>query len=174
MAKILLVTPDATLRQAIRLFLFPDHDVFSLAHLGGADAGHLDAQDLWIIGAAATLPEREGFSELIRGLEKRRGPVIWLEEEGVPCPVKGGRIFPLKMPLHRESFHATLKGLLPGADSTAGKGAFPVAPAAAEEKSAPKGPKGSSRRPRDEANPIDLVEVVDPGEPGEKGSKESR
>lgn len=175
MAKILLVTPHTTLRQAIRLFLFPDHVVTALPRLGGADPALLQKQDAWILDGSAPAAQEHGNSELTRWLKEERGRLLWLEEEGSPCPIENGKIFRLPLPLRRESLGGALEQLLKG--TATGNDEAPVPQSRVSPGDTPadrKSKRKSADRKMDEGNPIDLVEVVQEVNPADKEGKESQ
>ncbi len=147
MARIVLITPDRILSQAIHLFLFPVHEVQAIADIGSVDAKTLEENDLLIVDGSPPGNDQRPSPELVRSVQRSKGPTLWLEEEEIPCPVKREKLLSMKKPLQREPFQEILNGLLSG--KTVGKGQI----------GSLKGESTDSQKPN--PKPIDLVEIVE-------------
>jgi len=172
MARIVLISPDGILSQAIQLFLFPIHEVQAIVDIGIVDAKTLDENDLLIVDGSSPGNNQRPSPELVRSIQRSKSPTLWLEEEDSPCPVKRENLLSVKKPLQRELFQEVLNVLLSG--KTAGKRQIGSLKGESPDgqKSLGKKTKGEGQARKRNPKPIDLVEVVEEeNSPQQKGNK---
>lgn len=112
MARILLIEPDRILTQAIRLFLFPHHEVQAEASPLGTDIKALKEYNLLIIDGSALRERKQLTPEFARAIQRCETPTLWLKEDESQHPVETGKLLIVKKPIERETFQSALTGLL--------------------------------------------------------------
>ena len=168
MAKILVLGPNRVLGEAMRLFLFPDHEV-QVGRGPQETEISVEEYELLIVQRAGLQKDAAGRSSLARSLEQSEKPVLWIEEGGPGVETKSRGQSVLSKPLERESFAAAVDQLLFG-DSKKQK-ARSGGPGSAGEASESKRPGKGTVRPA----VIDLVDVAEEGEgTGDAGKRRKR
>jgi len=170
MGKILLISPKKILRQAVSLYLFPQHDVQVKSDLEEIDPKALQEYDLLIVDAPAGA-DGKSDTEVTRSIQKLKTPTLWLEEAGSTPPPKRERILSLKMPIEREAFQKALDSLLstnkPGKEKSGSQGGG----GAGGQTPKKRGVGKEAKSPEGETKFIDLVDIVEE-ETGPTGSPE--
>ena len=164
MAKILLISPHRTLRQAVTQNLFPDHEVQAASDIGEKDFESLDGYDLLIIDETMDGNNRRPAPELALIVEKCKYPILLLEEGEGFGPIKKENRLGIKNPLHPDSLHKALNELLLGKGHAVEQESFSKGAKVeiskgkkSVEKKSKRGGKTGKREPK----PIDLVDVVE-------------
>lgn len=170
MGKILLIEPQKVMRQAISLYLFPEHDVVVEEHLKSANVESLKDYDLMIIDGAALREVGRLPSESIRAIQGCKTPVVWLEQDEASHSPKRDKLIILNKPIEREKFQSALNALLSSAaPSRTRKGS--IADSVPKEGSVK---KRAEELPQAELPFIDLVDVVEEQPPSKQRKKTSR
>jgi hypothetical protein len=179
MSKILLIEPHRLLRQAITLSLFPDHEVDLPEKAKGSGMESLDDYDLIVVDGAALRESGQLSAELSRALQSSRTPMIWLEEDEDPRPVKRENLVVVKKPVERELFQSAVNNFLSPTQS--GHGDKSATRTAAQRTEETAGKAGKKARAEDPQQPtlqfIELVDVVEDEtdlKPERKGSKQQK
>lgn len=162
MGKILLIEPQRMLRQAISLYLFPEHEVQSEEGATGSLAGSFKDYDLLIVDGAALRENDELTPELKRAIQACKTPTLWLEEDKPGQSFKREKLLVVRKPIEREAFQSAVASFL--APSTSPKRRAWLTAARESKADAPKqeSEKTAGESPQQEAFQfIDLVDVVE-------------
>ena len=170
MGKVFLIEPLKVLRQAITLFLFPEHDVTGKGDIGASEVAGFKDYDLLIVDAAA-LRERNSLTpDIIRAIQGCKTPTVWLEEDPSSHTVKREKLVIVKKPIEKEPFQLAVAALLsPPGHARERIGSLVAATSKGTAK------KGSGETSEQSAfRFIDLVDVVDDKPPPKQGKKAPR
>ncbi len=156
MEKVLLIEPQNILRQAIRLFLFPEYEVEIKEAMGSGEEKPLSDYDLLIIDGSVL---RDGglLPEAMRAIDVSGIPILWLQGDDSSEPLRREKLAIVKKPIEREAFQSAVAGLLSAKATVKRK-------AEASEGEEPKNKVAASgAEPTAQASPefIDLVDVVE-------------
>jgi hypothetical protein len=153
MGKILIVEPYRMLQQAISAALVTEHEVEAREVVDASELEAINDYDLVVIDCAAVKDD----NNLNQAVRSCKTPVLWLQTEELPAPLRRDRFASLKMPLERGSFLSAVSELLSGKPAPK-----PRSPGDKEAGSQAAAVKQASE-PGDQANPdlIDLVEIVE-------------
>jgi hypothetical protein len=162
-AKILLVEPSRILSQAIRLFLFPEHEVRVAERIERSEVSSLEEGDLLILDSAELRRRGWWSAELERAIQQSGVPVLWLEgDDAVQSPARERQAV-LRKPIQRKEFQEAIASLRPGPASE--KKQTRSSTASEEKAPATRNPPGaeSSRGQEGEEGSqfIDLVDAVE-------------
>ena len=151
MASILIIESHPIVREALRQFLFPEHQ--TVVRDGWSDPADLKGHDLVIVDRES-VEDGGGAGELLRALQRLRIPSVWLHQ-GPPPSLKPARLTAaVAKPLEGPALEAAMRSLL---ENTSPSGT--LGPATEE----PPGDDVSGADPAD-GEIIELTEVVeDPG-----------
>jgi len=109
MARILLIEQQVIVREAIRRFLFPEHEV--LASDRWPTSEELRAHDLAVIDTATLLRMDENREDVEAQLDQAQIPAVWLGSEDSGLPESDAtRVF-LRKPLEAKAFRSALHDL---------------------------------------------------------------
>ena len=150
MASILIIESHPIVREALRQFLFPEHQ--TVVREGWSDPADLKGHDLVIVDRESV--EDGAAGELLRALQRLKIPSVWLHQ-GPPPSLKPARLTAaVAKPLEGPALEAAMRSLLENTSPSGTLGS------AAEE---PPGDDVSGADPAD-GEIIELTEVVE--EPG--------
>jgi len=165
MSKILVVEPRKILQQAIRLALYPDHEVQLETNLSDKEPSAIKNFDLAIIDAAALRDVNASGAQHLRAVQGWKIPKIWIDEaERVRAPGRD-KLVVLTKPIQKETLQSAVATCL-GAS-------LPAKQNGTGRRSAT-GTTGSSGTPASDSSTtpgatiIELVDVVE--EPPERKS----
>ena len=146
MASILIIESHPILREALRQFLFPEHQ--TVVREGWSGPTDLKGHDLVIVDRESV---EDGGGELLRTLQRLKIPSVWLHQ-GPPPSLKPVRLTAaVAKPLEGPALEAAMRSLL---ESTSSSGT----PRSATEE--PPGDDVSGAEPAD-GEIIELTEVVE-------------
>jgi DNA-binding response OmpR family regulator len=111
MSKILLIEPERILKQAITLFLFPEHEVEETSSQS-ADSSTLKEYDLLIIDGSALRDRNHLTQEFTRTVQGSDTPTVWLGEDESSLPFAREKLLFIKKPIEREEFLAAMDSLI--------------------------------------------------------------
>lgn len=160
MSQVLLIEPYKVLRQALTLFLSPEHEVRVQEETGGLSQDSLAEYDLIVVDGTALRDTGQLSPELTRALEACRAKIVWLEDSEAPPSVEKEDWVVVKKPIKRETLEKTLANLFSPAHGQRGREADALDP------SKPKAEKPAKRQqPEDAQQPmlqfIELTDVVE-------------
>jgi hypothetical protein len=156
LGKILLVEPDRITKQAIRFFLFPDHEVEVLDDIEEANAKRLENLDVLIVDASSLRDIGKLTEEFPLLIQRSKVPTIWLEDDDGMQPVIEEKLFCITKPVKSDVFRKALDRLL--SRPTSQKEESSTAGGTSKRESQRKKPAKDSL---DNESFIDLVEVVE-------------
>lgn len=109
MASILIIESHPILREALRQFLFPEHQ--TVVREGWSDPTDLKAHDLVIVDRES-VQDGGGAGELLRALQRLKIPSVWLHQ-GPPPSLKPARLtVAVAKPLEGPALEAAMRSLL--------------------------------------------------------------
>ncbi len=146
MASILIIESHPILREALRRFLFPEHQTVVRERWSGSS--NPEGCDLVIVDHE-TLRNQGDADELHRTLQRLGIPGVWLHQGAPPSLKPGGLAATVAKPLEGAALEAAMQSLL--------EGRRPRTPAASRP--APDTPPPEQGRPG--GGTIELAEVVD-------------
>ncbi|MFQ5539875.1 MAG: hypothetical protein ACE5FB_05695 [Candidatus Binatia bacterium] len=111
MSKILLIEPERILKQAICLFLFPEHEVEESSSRS-TDNKTLKEYDLLIVDGSALRDRNHLTPEFTRTVRHSDTPTLWLEEVDSSLPFKREKLLFVKKPIEREKFKSAIDSLV--------------------------------------------------------------
>ncbi len=151
MASILIIESHPIVREALRQFLFPEHQ--TVVREGWSDPADLKGHDLVIVDRES-VEDGGAAGDLLRALQRLKIPSLWLHQ-GPPPPLKPARLTAaVAKPLEGPALEAAMRSLL---ENTSPSGT---------RRSATEEPPGDDVSGADPAGGeiIELTEVVeDPG-----------
>ncbi|MGH7770659.1 MAG: hypothetical protein ACREQA_00305 [Candidatus Binatia bacterium] len=168
MGKILLIEPHRILRQAISLFLFPEHEVQVQEDIGASGAGSLSDYDLLIVDGAELRERNKLTPEVTRAIQGCKIPTLWLEEDESSHPPKREKLSVVKRPIEKEAFQSALVGLLSPQSISRGRTTKPAQPKEGAKKTHVEEPE------QETFQFIDLVDIVEEQPPPGQGKKAPR
>jgi hypothetical protein len=108
MSKILVVEPRKILQQAIRLALYPDHEVQLETNLSDKEPSAIKNFDLAIIDAAALRDVNASGAQHLRAVQGWKIPKIWIDEaERVRAPGRD-KLVVLTKPIQKETLQSAV------------------------------------------------------------------
>ena len=110
MASILIIESHPILREALRRFLFPEHQ--TVAREGWSGAEDLQGHDLVIVDAEALEEGGGGADALLRALQRLRMPSVWLHGGDAPVLRPGRLAAAVAKPVEGAALEAALRSLL--------------------------------------------------------------
>ena len=114
MSKILVVEPRKILQQAIRLTLWPDHEVQLETNLTDKEPSAIKNFDLAIIDAGALRNVSVLGTQLLRAVQGWKIPKIWIDEaERVQAPSRN-KLMVLTKPIQKETLQSAVATCLGG------------------------------------------------------------
>ncbi len=151
MASILIIESHPILREALRQFLFPEHQTLTRDRWAGP--GDLQRHDLVIVDRE-TVEDGGRTVEALRALQRLKVPSVWLHQGPAP-PFKPGRLTEtLAKPVEGPALESAVRSLLEDAP--------------APRKRARRRPDETPvDEPADGGGIIELTDVVEEGDPGE-------
>jgi len=173
MGKVLLIESSRVLRQAITLFLFPEHEVKTEEEIEKISPGALKDYDLLIVDGGGLREQDRLTPQLTCLLQSCKTPILWLEGNDGSPPFKHEKFSLVRKPLEREALRSALDQLLapPGASKEAAQSRGAAAKAEAPEKA--DGQRQAEGSQQEAFQFVDLVDVVE-GEPSSRRSKKSQ
>lgn len=125
MSKILVVEPRKILQQAIRLALYPDHEVQLQTNLADQEPSAIKNFDLAIIDAAALRDINVPGTQSLRAVQGWKIPKIWIDEaERMQAPARD-QLVVLTKPIQKETLQSAvatcLGASLPAKQNGAGR-----------------------------------------------------
>jgi DNA-binding NtrC family response regulator len=114
MSRILIVEPRDILRQAILLALFPEHEVQSVPQLVDDNEALTKDCDLLIVGASALSGAASSCHPVLRKLQERKIPMIWIDDPGDSQTLPHGKIVVLKSPIQKDTLESAVAKCLDG------------------------------------------------------------
>lgn len=112
MGKILLIEPDRILKQAISLFLFPEHEVQDEASSKVTNINALKEYDLLIVDGSALREKNQLTPEFTRTIRRCDTSTVWLEENESQQPFKREKLLFVKKPIEGKTFLSAVNSLL--------------------------------------------------------------
>lgn len=162
MAKILLIEPQGILRQAVSLYLFPEHEVRSEEGVTGSLVGSFRDYDLLIVDGAALRENDQLTPELNRAIQQCKTPTLWLEEDKTGQPFKREKLLVVKKPIEREAFQSAVASFLAPATTPRRRASSSTPPSRRTDALALETKKVAGESPEQATFKfIDLVDVVD-------------
>ena len=173
MSRILIVTRQRILQQALILSLFRDHEVRSWA---GSEESHEPALrefDLVIIQTAFLRDVNVARNQLMEGIQAGEVPTLWIEETDRQEGPRGKQSMRLKQPIHRETLQAAVATCLtPLSSKPYGKRNPSTRDKSGSPRSTPKRVSTDAAARVTGGRIIDLVDVVD--EPPQNHTKSNQ
>ena len=151
MGSILIIEGHPILREALRRFLFPEHQTATWERWAGAEG--LQRYDLVIVDRETVEQGGSTTTEVLRALQRIRIPSVWLHQGPAPSLRPGRLTAMVAKPLEGPVLEAAVRSLLETGSE-----------AKAEARPSP-------GQPRAAADIIELTEVVEESGSGEPDSK---
>jgi len=111
MSKILLIEPERILKQAISLFLFPEHEVEETSSQS-ADSSTLKEYDLLIVDGSALRDRNHLTQEFTRTIQRSDIPTVWLGEDESSLSFEREKLLFVKKPIERDEFLSAMDSLI--------------------------------------------------------------
>ncbi|HEV8341602.1 MAG TPA: hypothetical protein VGR30_04455 [Candidatus Binatia bacterium] len=170
MSQILLIEPYKVLRQAITLFLSPDHEIKVQEDTKGLTGESLVEYDLIVVDGTALRETGQLSPEFTRALQATRAKIFWLEEDDAPPSVKKEEWVILRKPIERQTFERALTNLFSPQQVRRGPKVDALSP------SNPKVERSSKRRQPEDLRQATLqfIELTDAVEEASSTKKEKK